>query len=114
MSAEYPISRSLADALEDIALRYAARDWTPAGPDLLVSIDLKPHSFGGACNLIEIFDDPLPEDLLNLLMANIHLGDEDLEDDLATRRPYSSGARTLRLLMQRKREAYRNFEELRR
>jgi hypothetical protein len=115
MSAEYPIPRSLADALGEMVLSYAAGDWTPDLEDYLrVSIDRAPYGYESACNLIEIFDDTLPEDLLHLLSANIHHGDEDLKEDLATRGSYSSAARALRLLMQRRKEAYRKREEARR
>ena len=88
--------------------------WTPAGPNLLVSIELKPYSFESAYSLIDTFDDPLPEDLLHRLLANIHYRDEDIKEDLATRRSYSSAARVLRCLMQRRKEEYRRLEEARR
>jgi hypothetical protein len=115
MSAEYPIPRNLADAFGEMILNYAAGDWTPSGEDYLrVSIDRVAYGYESACNLIDIFDDALPEDLLRLLSANIHYGDDDLKEDLATKGSYSSAARALRLLMQRRKEAYRKREEARR
>ena len=110
MSAECPITRNLVDAFGTMVLSYAAGDWTPSGPDYLrVSIDRDAYSYESACNLIEMFDDPLPEDLLVQLLANIHYGDEDLKEDLATKRSYSSAARTMRLLMQRRRDVYLRY-----
>jgi hypothetical protein len=114
MTAEYPIPLNLQEALRDMVYRYAAGEWTPADPDVYASIDRKPFTFEAACGLIDVFDDQLPEDLLHLLLANIHYGDEDLKEDLATKGAYSSAARAMRLLMQRRKEAYRKREEARR
>jgi hypothetical protein len=33
------------DAFKEVVHRYAAGEWTPDGPELLVSVDLKPYSF---------------------------------------------------------------------
>ena len=114
MSSEDPIPRDLQEAFKEVVYRYAQSEWTPDGPELLVSIDFKPFGFETVCGLVDNFDDPLPEDLLHLLLANIHCRDEDLKEDLATKRSYSSAARALRLLMQRRKEAYRKREEARR
>jgi len=71
--------------------RYAAGEWTPDGPDIYVSIDFKPYTFEAACGLIDVFDDPLPEDLLDQLLPHIHDqdSDDDLRNDLAARKSYS-------------------------
>jgi hypothetical protein len=110
-----PIPQSLADALGRMILSYAAGDWTPAGgDDLRVTIDRAYHSYEWACSLFENFSDPLPADLLHRLLGSIHHGDEDLIRELAAKGSYSSAARTLRLLMQRRKAAYRRLEEIRR
>jgi hypothetical protein len=116
MSEGDPIPQSLADALGTIILSYTAGDWTPAGgDDLRVTIGHAAyHSYEWACSLFENFSDPLPEDLLQRLLDSIHHGDEDLKRELAVKGSYSSAARTLRLLMQRRKEAYRRLKEIRR
>jgi hypothetical protein len=78
-----------------VQLGHAAREWTPDGPDFEVSIDFKSWSFETACDFVDIFDDPLPEDLLDLLFAQIHDQDSDLRSDLAVKKSYASGARSL-------------------
>jgi hypothetical protein len=114
MSAD-PISQSLADAFGEMIHNYAADYWTPEGGDnLRVMIDSKPCDYESACGLIESLDEPLPEDLLLLLSKNIHHGDDDLRGDLAAKGSYSSAARVLRHLMDRRKERYRRREEDRR
>jgi hypothetical protein len=113
MNSEYPIPRNLQEAFKEVVYRYAAREWTPDGPDLEVSIDFKSYSFETACGFVDIFDDPLPEDLLDLLLAQMHDQDSDLRSDLASKKSYSSGARSLRLLIQRRKDAFREREKAR-
>ena len=115
MSAEDPIPENLADAFGEMVLRYDASDWTPDDPyNPRVFVDRNSYDFASLCTLIEGFHDPLPDDLLAILSGNIHYGNEDLEEDLAINGSYSSAARVLRLLMQRRKEEFRKREEARR
>ena len=42
MSSEDPIPRDLQEAFKEVVYRYAQSEWTPDGPELLVSIDFIP------------------------------------------------------------------------
>jgi hypothetical protein len=81
-----PIPRNLQEAFREMVYRYAAREWTPDGPDVEVSIDFKSYSFETACGFLDTFEDPLPEDLLDLLLVQIHDQDSDLRNDLAAKK----------------------------
>jgi hypothetical protein len=107
MSAKFPIPPQWQEAMRHIVYTYAAGDWTPGGPDddLYLTVDLIPYTFEAACDFIGVFDDALPEDLLKLLLVQIDALHRDLRGDLADRKTYSAAARSLRLLMQRKRDA---------
>jgi hypothetical protein len=78
---------------------YAAGDWTPADAEYhRVSIDRVPCAYESACSSVEIFDDPLPDDLMDALLAKIHYGHQDLKEDLAAKKSYfkrRSGAASL-------------------
>ena len=106
MSAKYPMPPEWQEAMRHMVDTYAAGDWVPGGSDdLYVTVDLSPYTFEAACVFIEAFDDALPEDLLKLLLARIDVLHRDLRADLAHRKTYSAAARSLRLLMQRKKDA---------
>jgi hypothetical protein len=62
--------------------------------------------------LVESFDEPLPDHVLVVLAALIHHGNEDLKADLLAKKSYSSAARTLRFLIERRKEQYRKLEEM--
>jgi len=64
MSSEDPIPRDLQEAFKEVVYRYAQSEWTPDGPELLVSIDFKPFGFETVCGFVDNFDDPLPEDFV--------------------------------------------------
>jgi hypothetical protein len=115
MSAEEPISPALANAFGRMVFGYAAGDWTPSDPGQpQVSIDRgKAYDYEALCNLVESFDEPLPDHVLVVLVAQIHFGNEDLKADLLAKKSYSSAARVLRLLMQRRKDELRKLEELR-
>ena len=98
----------------EMVYRYAAREWTPDGADIEVSIDFNSFSFETACSFVDNFDDSLPEDVLDLLLAQIHDQDSDLRSDLAIQKSYSSGARALRQLIQRRKQSFRDREKERR
>ena len=113
MSAEYPITPDLQEAFKEAAVRYVLRDWTPSAPEVFVSIERKSYSFESVCSLVDIFEDPLPGDLLDWLLVNMHYRDNDLKHDVAAKKSYSSAARSLRLMMQRDMDGFRLLEEAR-
>jgi hypothetical protein len=115
MNAEEPISPALANAFGRMVFGYAAGDWTPSDPNPpRVSIDHESYEYEALCKLVESFDEPLPDRVLVVLVGQIHYGNEDLKADLLAKKSYSSAARVLRLLMQKRKDQLRKLlEEMR-
>jgi hypothetical protein len=107
MSAEEPISPALANAFGRMVFGYAAGDWTPSDPghpQVSIIDHGEAHDYETLCKLVESFDEPLPDHVLVVLVAQIHHGNEVLKADLLAKKSYSSAARVLRLLMQRRKD----------
>jgi hypothetical protein len=110
MNVENPISPALADAFGRAVFGYAAGDWTPSDPNPpRVSIGNESYDYEALCKLVEAFDEPLPDHVLVVLVAQIHHGNEPLKADLLAKKSYSSAARVLRLLMQRRKDQLSNL-----
>ena len=110
MSAEHPISQTLADAFGRMVYGYALGDWIPEKPELVrLSIDYKSYDYESFCRWIEEekFDDPLPEVLVTTLLGQIQHPDSDLKHELAKSPSYSDAAKALRHVMEKRKDDYR-------
>ena len=107
-----PIPPNLADAFHQAVWLY--EDWSPALPELEVSIDRKPFSMSAVCGLVDSFSDPLPEQIADRLLSYMHIQHPQLKERLGAERTYSAAARCLRGLIEDRKAEYRRLEELRR
>jgi hypothetical protein len=94
--------RAFADAVLSFKL-----DWSAALPDQpAIPVDGKALSVRQVCDLVAAFDDRLPDDVCDHLLAEMHFGSDDLRLKLVGNPTYATAATCLRELIERKLAAY--------
>jgi hypothetical protein len=107
-----PIPERLSEAFHHAVWLFD--DWTPSVPELEVSLDRKPFSMSAVCGLVDTFNDPLPEQIVDRLLSYMHIQHAELRGKLAQDRSYAGGARCLLGLIDSRKAEYEMLTKVRR
>ena len=87
----------------DATVESFERDWSRSLPDQeLAPVDGTLRSIGDVCGFVVDFDDPLPDHTYYALFRQIHLGSEDLKQDIGKRPTYATAKACLLKLVERR------------
>jgi hypothetical protein len=103
------LAQAFAEAVEAFLL-----DWTPSNPHQpLVNVRSAMRPIIEVCNLVDQFQDRLPDQTLGLLRQGMHVQHARMIEILSEDPTYAFGARCLRELLQERVRAYQKMEQRR-
>lgn len=100
-----PISAALRDAFWSAIGLYG--EWERRQPEPRVSLNQRPVTISAICDIVECFDDEMPEHIWQLLVLSIGSFGERPAD-----RTYRSGARHLAKLISWRKQHFAHFDSL--